>query len=172
MQSKQYTMSVQAIQIRPRTLDAMALTTKVRKMYTRVAETPQEDFHFELGRDLALRLGYTADELDAVPSQSVDSFAGVGYHFDYADIQPGDHVLDLGSGAGMDVFVAANRAGKSGKAIGVDMTIAQLQKSSQLAVRNNYNNVWYVADRIENFDYLPHTVDVIISNGLHHSLHR
>ena len=76
------------------------------------------------------------------------------------------HVLDLGSGAGMDVFVAASQVGTKGRVIGVDMTAAQLQKASVLALRNKINNVWFVADQIERFDYLPRTMDVVVSNGV------
>ena len=155
----------QAIQTN-RAVNAEELTYRVRDMYTKVAKNPHGDFHFELGYDLAQELGYNTNELNGIPGESIESFAGVGYHFDLASIKPGDRVLDLGSGSGMDVFIASNATGPTGKVIGVDMTLAQLQKSSKLATRNGFNNVWFVADHIERFNYIPNSMDVIISNGV------
>jgi hypothetical protein len=77
-------------------VNAEKVELKVKAMYTEVAENPQGEFHFEMGRNLALRLGYTSEELGVIPTESVDSFAGVGYHFGLANIQPGEAVLDLG----------------------------------------------------------------------------
>ena len=84
----------------PSTLDVQALEAKVKDMYRLVAQEPTGHFHFELGRELALRLGYDATRLAAVPAQAVDSFAGVGHFFDLADLKPGENVVDLGSGSG------------------------------------------------------------------------
>ena len=159
-------MSTQTATDRYTKVDSKELTSKVRDIYTRVAMDPNGSFHFKLGGKLALQLGYSTKEIDSVPRQSVESFAGVGYHFDYAAIQKGDTVLDLGSGSGMDVFVAANATGPTGKVIGVDMTLAQLQKACKLAAQIPYKNVWFVADQIERFNYIPHSIDVVISNGV------
>jgi ubiquinone/menaquinone biosynthesis C-methylase UbiE len=147
-------------------LDRSDLEARVKKMYTRVAHDPHGDFHFEMGRELALRLGYTTDELDAIPSESIDSFAGVGYHFGMADIKKGEKVLDLGSGAGMDVFIAAQKAGPRGRVWGVDMTEAQLQKSSNLALHHDFHAVSFISGHIEEFDFIPGSLDVVISNGV------
>jgi len=147
-------------------LDRLDLEARVKKMYTRVAEDPSGEFHFEMGRNLALRLGYTAAELDAIPSESIDSFAGVGYHFGLAGIKSGEKVLDLGSGAGMDVFIAAQKVGLRGRVWGVDMTEAQLQKSSNLALHHDFHAVSFISGNIENFDFIPGSLDVVISNGV------
>ena len=88
------------------------------------------------GRPLAERLGYPAAGLDLIPGESIDSFAGVGYFFDLAAPAAGETVLDLGSGSGMDSFLAALAVGPSGTVIGVDMTGAQLEKSRRLATGN------------------------------------
>ena len=98
----------------PAQLDTMALEAKVKAMYRDVALDPHGTFHFEMGRALAERLGYSAAELDAVPSDAIDSFAGVGYYFDLANVQPGETVVDLGSGSGMDSFIAARKVGRKG----------------------------------------------------------
>ncbi len=96
------------------TLDVQALETKVKDMYRLVAQEPRGHFHFELGRKLALRLGYDATRLAGVPPQAVDSFAGVGHFFDLANLEPGERVVDLGSGSGMDAFYAAGLVGSPG----------------------------------------------------------
>ena len=78
-------------------------------MYRDVAEHPSGDYHFETGGALAERLGYPADWLRAVPADALASFAGVGHMLDLAAIKPGSTVLDLGSGAGTDSFIASKR---------------------------------------------------------------
>ena len=88
-------------------LDVERLERAVKTVYRDVAQTPDEEYHFEMGRALAERLGYPAADLDRIPEAALESFAGVGYHFDYADLEPGDDVLDLGSGSGTDVLPLA-----------------------------------------------------------------
>ena len=114
-------------------VDAFELEQKVKKMYSDVALNPKGDYHFEMGRGLAEKLGYEKIDLDSIPSAAIDSFAGVGYYFDMANLKEGEHVLDLGSGSGMDVFVAALKVGSNGKVSGVDMTDEQLKKSESSA---------------------------------------
>ncbi|MGQ0847567.1 MAG: methyltransferase domain-containing protein [Actinomycetota bacterium] len=111
-------------------VDATELEAKVKAMYRAVAEDPYGSYHFELGRDLAERLGYPASSLDQIPAGAVEAFAGVGYFFDLADLKPGEQVLDLGSGSGMDVFFAALRVGRSGRVVGIDMTPEQPPKQT------------------------------------------
>src|SRR5258708_36092336 len=102
-----------------RQLDTTDLESRVKSMYEQVALDPHQDFHFETGRPLAERLGYPAQDLDRIPAESIDSFAGVGYFFDLAAPQAGDTILDLGSGSGMDNFLAALAGGPSGTRIGI-----------------------------------------------------
>ncbi len=116
-----------------RQLDTADLQERVKSMYEQVALDPHQDFHFETGRPLAERLGYPAGDLDLIPAEAIDSFAGVGYFFDLAALAAGETVLDLGSGSGMDSFLAARAVGPSGTVIGVDMTSAQLDKARRLA---------------------------------------
>jgi arsenite methyltransferase len=94
-----------------RQLDTTELEERVKRMYEEVAREPERDFHFETGRALAERLGYPPSDLDRIPAEAIDSFAGVGYFLDLAGIEPGEAVLDLGSGSGMDSFLAALAAG-------------------------------------------------------------
>ena len=94
-------------------------------------------------------LGYPAADLDRIPSESIDSFAGVGHYFHLARIQEGETVVDFGSGSGMDTFVAALKVGANGKVIGVDMTDAQRQKAEGLRDRDGFTSVTYVKGYIE-----------------------
>jgi arsenite methyltransferase len=105
-----------------KSLDVKKLENEVKAVYRDVAQAPDGEFHFEMGRSLAERLGYQSEELDWAPKEAIDSFAGVGYHFDLANLQKGEDVLDLGSGSGMDVFVAALHVGENGTVTGLDMT--------------------------------------------------
>ncbi len=93
-------------------VDSVALEQKVKKMYSDVALNPTGDYHFEMGLSLAEKLGYKKNDLDRIPAASIESFAGVGYYFDMADLIEGDLVLDLGSGSGMDSFIAAVKVGE------------------------------------------------------------
>ena len=133
----------------PQQLDTTELEQRVQSMYQEVALEPERDFHFETGRALAERLGYPADELDRIPAAAIDSFAGVGYFLDVAAIEPGEAVLDLGSGSGTDSFLAALAVGSNGRVIGVDMTEEQLAKSRRLAVEAGFGNVDFRVGYIE-----------------------
>lgn len=97
------------------TVDRTALEAKVKDMYTAVVERPDGEFHFEIGRAMAERVGYAPADLDRVPQEAIDSFAGVGYFFHLAALASGEHGADLGSGSGMDTFVAALKVGPTGQ---------------------------------------------------------
>lgn len=149
-----------------RTLDRSDLEARVKQLYEHVALAPQADFHFETGRDLAEHLGYPSDDLDAIPAPAIDSFAGVGYFLDLAAIAPGERVLDLGSGSGMDSFLAANACGPTGNVIGVDMTRAQLAKATRLADEAGFDQIEFREGYIEEPPGGDGTVDCVISNGV------
>jgi len=147
-------------------LDTTELEQRVKQMYEEVAREPKREFHFETGRPLAERLGYPADQLARIPAAAIDSFAGVGYFLDLAALAPGETVLDLGSGSGMDSFLAALAVGEQGRAIGIDMTDAQLAKARQLAAEAGMMNVDVRAGYIERPPVEESTVDCVISNGV------
>lgn len=149
-----------------KSVNKIELEQKVKDMYEQVARDPSGEFHFELGRALAERLGYAPGDLDRIPREAVDSFAGVGYYFDIAAIQPGNTVLDLGSGSGMDSFIAALKTGADGKVLGVDMTDAQRAKAERLRDRDGFTNVSYHKAYIENTSFGDNSIDVVISNGV------
>ncbi len=147
-------------------LDTGKLEREVKNIYGDVAETPTEEFHFETGRDLAERLGYQPAELDRVPTDATASFAGVGYHFDLADVREGDDVLDLGCGSGTDAFVAALYAGETGSVIGVDMTDEQLEKARTLRDEAGMDTVSFERGYVEELPFEDGSFDVVISNGV------
>lgn len=149
-----------------RQLDTVELTERVQRMYEEVALEPDREFHFETGRPLAERLGYAPTDLDAIPASAIDSFAGVGYFLDLAALQPGETVLDLGSGSGMDSFLAANQVGTDGSVIGVDMTAAQLAKSRGLAADDGFTQADFREGCIETPPVDEASVDCVISNGV------
>ncbi|HZD68087.1 MAG TPA: methyltransferase domain-containing protein [Actinomycetes bacterium] len=147
-------------------VNAEELATRVRDMYRHVAQQPHAGYHFELGRQLAVRLGYAIDLLDRIPAGAVESFAGVGYFFDLADLGEGDAVIDLGSGAGMDAFYAAQLVGPSGRVVGIDFTIQQLDKARRLAADAGLHWVEFREGRIERPPADDHSADCVISNGV------
>lgn len=147
-------------------VNAEELESRVKQMYTEVAEQPKAEYHFEMGRGLAEKLGYPKTDLDAIPAPAIDSFAGVGYHFGLAGMREGERVLDLGSGSGTDLFIAALKSGKSGQVVGVDMTAAQLDKAEDLKKRGGFENVSLVKSYIEELPFENESFDIVISNGV------
>jgi arsenite methyltransferase len=113
----------------------------VRDMYTAVADRPDQEYHFPTGRRACEYVGYPADLLDRVPATAVESFAGVGYPFAADVIRAGDVVLDIGSGSGTDLIVAAILSGGGGRAIGLDMTEAMRRKAASNARAAGLDNV-------------------------------
>lgn len=148
------------------TVDTNDLEAKVMLMYRAVAEEPAGNYHFELGRTLAERLGYPMDVIDEVPAAATESFAGVGYFFDLADLGVGESVLDLGSGSGMDAFFAAHRVGPDGRVLGIDFTPQQLSKARSLAAGTGVQQVEFHEGRIDSLPVEDASVDCVISNGV------
>jgi SAM-dependent methyltransferase len=145
------------------TVDTERLEHLVKEVYRHVAERPEEQYHFEMGRGLAARLGYPGDLLDAVPAETLASFAGVGFFFDLAGDLAGRRVLDLGSGSGTDSFAAA---ALGARVTGVDMTKEQLAKADRVRVESGIDGVEFVEGYIERPPVPDGGYDVVISNGV------
>jgi arsenite methyltransferase len=147
-------------------VDADRLEAEVKEMYRHVAREEEAELHFEVGRDLALHLGYPPQVLDAIPAEALASFAGVGHHFDLARLEPGEAVLDLGSGSGTDVFCSALQVGEEGRAVGIDFTDEQAEKANRLRRQGRFAAVEFVEGAIEELPFPAETFDVVISNGV------
>ena len=144
-------------------VDRHELEERVQQAYRALAANPQTPRHFASGRDVAILAGYPRDLLDAVPPEVLERFAGVGYHLDLATLQAGDHVLDLGSGLGTDVFAAAALVGADGVVVGVDFTDAQLATARRAA--RGIDNIGFVDANIDRLPFDDGSFDVVISNG-------
>jgi arsenite methyltransferase len=138
----------------------------VRAMYTAVADRPEEEYHFPTGRRACEYVGYPASELDLLPASALESFAGVGYPFAAGVIAPGDVVLDIGSGSGTDLLLAALLAGPTGRAIGLDMTEAMRRKAAANAAILELSNAELVDGEAEAIPLPDASVDVVTSNGV------
>jgi len=147
-------------------VDVDALRDQVRDKYREVAVDPHRSFHFHTGRPLAARLGYDGAAVDALPDRAVESFAGVGNPFSLRRLAPGEHVVDVGSGAGFDSFIAAGQVGDAGQVIGVDMTPEMLEKSRATADALGYDHVEFREGLAEAQPVDDGWADAVISNGV------
>ncbi len=116
-----------------------------------------------LATDVSKSIGYSDDDIGAVP-EGANLGLGCGNPIALASLKEGETVLDLGSGAGFDCFLAANKVGENGKVIGVDMTPEMLEKARGNAIKDNYSNVEFRLGEIDNLPVADNTVDIVISN--------
>jgi SAM-dependent methyltransferase len=142
-----------------------SLKEEIVRMYQEVADHPEGEFHFYHGRDAAERFGYSPEWLDRAPAGAVASFAGVGNPHERADLQPGETVLDLGSGAGLDAAIAAWRVGPTGRVIGVDLNPAMCLKATAHLAASGATLECHEA-RMEKLPLADASVDCVVSNGV------
>jgi SAM-dependent methyltransferase len=150
-------------------VDLDELRHQVREKYREVAADPggtEHPHHFHTGRAHAIRLGYPSHPLDKLPEEACEAFAGMGNPFYWGGPQPGEKVVDLGSGAGMDSFLAALWVGDEGSVIGVDMTPEMLELSRAMAQKLGLQNVEFREGLIEDLPIENGWADVVISNGV------
>jgi len=146
-------------------IDVDLLKSEIKKTYSNVSEEPGRDFIFPTGRAWAEDLGYPA-ELANVPESAVESFAGVANPWTMGALEPGERVLDLGSGAGTDSLVAAQMVGADGHVTGIDMTAPMLAKARAAATEMGVTNVEFVEGEAERLPFADASFDVVISNGV------
>jgi arsenite methyltransferase len=147
-------------------VDTDRLRQAIQDEYAAVARSPQQGFHFHTGRSLAHLLDYEEAWLDGIPDGSLESFAGTGNPFSLGALQPGQRVVDVGCGAGLDSLIAARMVGPHGQVIGVDMTAAMLEKARRSATTAGLTNVEFLEGYAEALPVPEAWADVVISNGV------
>ena len=147
-------------------VDVDTLRTQVREKYREVANDPHGAHHFHTGRPLATRLGYDQAVVDALPDRAVESFAGVGNPFSLRRLVLGERVVDVGSGAGFDSFIAGSQVGPTGHVIGIDMTPEMLAKSRATAEQLQFGQVEFREGFAETIPVEDGWADVVVSNGV------
>jgi arsenite methyltransferase len=146
-------------------IDVQRLKGEIKKTYASVSQEPQKDFIFPTGRAWAEDLDYP-EELARVPDTAVESFAGVANPFSLGRLAPGEHVLDLGCGAGTDTLVAAQMVGPTGRVTGIDMTPEMLSRARAAAAAMGATNAVFVEGDVEQLPFPAESFDVAISNGV------
>lgn len=141
------------------------LKDEIIRMYQDVADNPGGEFHFFHGREAAELFGYDPAWLDRAPAGAVASFAGVGNPHLRSEIQPGETVVDLGSGAGLDAIIASWSAGDSGSVIGVDLNPSMCLKAQAHAAATG-KRMECRQGRMEEIPLPDASADVVISNGV------
>ncbi len=147
-------------------IDRKVLRSAVQKEYAEVADNPEKGYHFHTGRPLARLLNYDDALLRGVPETALASFAGTGNPFSLGAMQPGEQVVDVGSGAGFDSLIAAGMVGPEGQVIGVDMTPAMLGKARGAARESGMAQLEFLEGYAESLPVPDGWADVVISNGV------
>lgn len=141
------------------------LKDEILRMYQEVADQPEGTFHFYHGREAAELFGYAPEWLDRAPPGAVASFAGVGNPHERSRLQPGETVLDLGSGAGLDAIIASFQVGSTGRVIGVDLNPAMCAKAQAHAAATG-TRMECREGSMETIPLPDASADVVISNGV------
>jgi arsenite methyltransferase len=147
-------------------LDVEVLREAIQEEYAEVAANPHKGFHFHTGRPLARVLEYADEWLIGIPESSIESFAGTGNPFGLGELRPGERVVDVGCGAGIDSLIAAKKVGSEGRVIGVDMTPSMLEKARRAADETRLANVEFREGYAEALPVDDGWADVVISNGV------
>lgn len=148
------------------TVDVGKLREEIQSKYREVVDHPDATFHFHTGLRAAANAGYHDEWLDGLPKQSIESFAGVANPFHWGLPRPGERVVDIGSGAGMDAMIAARAVAPGGAVVGVDMTPQMLQRARTGAAEAGIGNVEFREGLAERLPVDEGWADVVISNGV------
>jgi arsenite methyltransferase len=147
-------------------LDLGSLREAIKEEYAEVASNPTKGFHFHTGRPLAHMLEYAEEWLEGIPESCIESFAGTGNPFSLGEILPGERVVDVGCGAGIDSLIVAKKVGPEGRVIGVDMTPSMLEKARQAAEEAGIRHAEFREGYAEFLPVEDGWADVVISNGV------
>jgi SAM-dependent methyltransferase len=148
-------------------LDRQALRDAIQDVYTEVATDPKKGYHFHTGPDYAAeRLGYSPAALAELPGSVTAPFAGVGNPLALGLPRPGETVVDIGAGSGMDSFLAARAVGPAGRVIAVDMTPAMVERGRENVTLTGLSQVEYRRGDAEALPVGDEAADLVISNGV------
>jgi len=147
-------------------VSTQALREAIQQEYATVATDPAKGFHFHTGRYLAGLLGYRDEWLEGLPETTIEALAGTGNPLSLGEPQPGEHIVDVGSGSGLDSLIAGRMVGPEGAVRGVDMTPAMLARSREVAREAGFNNVEFLKGYAEALPVPDGWADVVISNGV------
>ncbi|MEO7803903.1 MAG: methyltransferase domain-containing protein [Actinomycetota bacterium] len=147
-------------------VDVEHLRMEIQSKYKEVVEHPDATFHFHTGLDATTKVGYKKEWLEGIPKQTIASFAGVANPFHWGLPLPGEHVVDIGSGAGLDSMIAAHAVGPNGRVVGVDMTPEMLDRSRASAKEALLDNIDFLEGFAERLPVAEGWADVVISNGV------
>jgi arsenite methyltransferase len=142
------------------------IRANVRRVFNRVAEAPTDSFRFGVGASLARQVGYPDSVLGSLPAVAVESFTGLANLHPYLTLQPGEKVLDLGSGAGLDALLAARSVGPTGAVVGLDGAEAMVAKARHVATLVAAQNVTFEHGQAEAMPLHPDTFDAAHVNGI------
>jgi arsenite methyltransferase len=147
-------------------VDLNLLRDAIQEEYDQVACEPNQGFHFHTGRALAHMLEYKEKWLENIPEAAIESFAGTGNPFSLGTLRPGENIVDVGSGAGIDSLIAARMVAPQGHVVGVDMTPSMLEKARRSATEAGFNNVDFREGYAEELPVESEWADRVISNGV------
>lgn len=155
--------TIKSIQAR---IEKDLLENAITHEYCRLAEQPDSGFHFITGVKLAKLVKYDLGLLKQLPKGAVKRFAGVGNPFSMGNPLPGQRVLDIGSGAGMDALFAGRKVGYDGQVYGIDLTMEMVEIATKHAEEDMADNVTFFHASAESIPLVDHSIDVVISNGV------
>jgi len=139
----------------------------VREKYSQVASTPGAKFNFPVGRKFAESVGYSCELLDKLPESMWESFTGAGNPQSYMDIKPGEKVLDLGCGAGLDLYLYAQAIGSAGKAYGLDLSQEMISKAQRNMELLDVRNAEFFCASADSIPLPDKSVDIVTANGIY-----
>ncbi|MGD8330323.1 MAG: methyltransferase domain-containing protein [Acidobacteriota bacterium] len=147
-------------------VDSDEVRAAIRAEYGEVATSPEKGFHFHTGRKLAAIIGYRDEWLAGIPERAIESFAGTGSPFSIRELDPGERVVDIGSGAGVDSLIAGKMVGSDGEVVGIDMTPEMLARARAARDEAGMEQVRFVDGYMEELPVEDGWADVVISNGV------